>query len=98
VYGFLNLRHVFFLIHVVLNIGLASSHFPWLCAFSSEVSRAVAVIAFADSLWARVALECFPYLGNVSSEALLVGCPVWGEASPRQVHRDWDVVHGSWGV
>jgi len=73
VHGFLDSRHVFVLVHVVLDVGLASLHFSQSYAFSSEVSGAVAIVALLNSLRARVALEWFPYLGNISLKALLVG-------------------------
>jgi len=62
------------------------------------VSRAVAVIALLYPLGVRVVLKRFPYLGNVSSEVLLIGHPVGGEASSGKVHGNWDVVYGSQGV
>ena len=96
-YGFLDPHHVFVLVHVVLDIGLASSRLSRAWAFGSEMPRVIAVIALLDPLGSRVALEGFFYLSNVSPEVLLV-CPVRGEVSSGEVHWDGDVVHGSWGI
>ena len=88
--------HVFVLVHVVLDIGLSSSCLPGVWAFSGKVTRVIAVVALLDFLLG-VMLERPFHLGDVPSEALLA-CSVWGEASSGEVHWDWDIVHGSWGV
>jgi len=97
VYGFLDPHYVFVLVHVVLDIGLASSRLFRVWAFGSKVPGVIAVIALSDPLRSRAVLEGFSHLGNVSSEALLV-CPIRGKASSREVHWNGDIVHGSWGV
>jgi hypothetical protein len=60
------------------------------------MTGAIAVVALSDPLLGAT-LERSLYLGGVPSEALLV-CSVLGEASSGEVHRNWDVVHGSWGI
>jgi len=65
-------------------------------AFGGKVARVIAVVAFLDSLLGA-ALERSLYLSNVPSEVLLVRS-VRGKASSGEVHWDWDVVHGSWGI
>jgi len=97
VYGFLDSRHVFVLVHVVLDIGLLSLRLFRAWALSGEVSRAIAVVTLSDSLGSWTALEGFFYLSEVSSKALLVR-PVWGKASSGEVHWNGDIVHGPWGI
>ena len=89
--------HVFVLVHVVLDVGLSSSHLSRARAFSGKVSRAVAVVTLSDPLGSRVAWERSFHLSEVSPKALLV-CSVWGKASSGEVHWDRNIVHGSWGV
>ena len=96
-YGFLDSRHVFVLVYVVLDIGLLSSCLSRAWALGGEVSGAIAVVTLSDSLGSWVVLEGFFYLSEVSSKALLVH-PVWGKASSREVHWDGDIVHGPQGV
>jgi len=86
VYGFLDPGHVLVLIHIVLDIGLSSSHLPGVWAFGGEVARAITVVALLDPLLGA-ALERSLYLGDVFSEALLV-CSVRGKAPSGEVHRD----------
>jgi len=97
VYSFLNSCHVFILVHVVLDIGPASLRLSRVRAFGGKVPRVIAVVTLLDLLGSGVTLEGFFHLGNISSEALLV-CSVWGKVSSGEVHRDRDIVHGSWGV
>jgi hypothetical protein len=97
VYSFLDSRHVFILVHVVLDIGLVSLCLSRVQAFSGKVPRVIAVVTLSDLLGLGVTLEGFFHLGNISSEALLV-CSIWGKVSSREVHWDRDIVHGSWGV
>jgi hypothetical protein len=97
VYGLLDSCHILVLVHIVLGISLAFSCLPWVWAFSSKVSGAIAVVAFSDSLGAGVMLGWSFYLSDVSPEVLLIR-PVQGEVSSGEVHRDGDIVHGSWGV
>jgi hypothetical protein len=82
VYGLLDSCHVLVLVHIVLDVGLASSCLPLLWAFSSEVSGEVAIVAPLDPLEVRVMLGWPFYLGDVPPEVLLVH-PIQGEASFR---------------
>ena len=96
-YSLLDSHHVFFLVQVVLDIGLVTSCLPRVWAFGGRVSRLITIVTLLDSLGLGVLLEGSLYLGDISSEALLV-CPILGEASSRKVHWNGDVVHGSWGI
>ena len=88
--------HIFILVHIVLDVGLSSSRLLGVRALGSKMARAVAVVA-SSGILLKAALERSFYLSDISSGALLV-CSVRGEAPSGEVHWDWDVVHGLWGV
>ena len=92
-YSFLDPRHIFILIHVVLDVGLLSSRLSGARALGSEVPGVVAVVTLLDPLGLRVTLEGLFYLSKVSPKALLVR-PVQREASSGEVHWNGDIVHG----
>jgi len=103
----LDLRKVFVLVHVILDIGLLDSHSFGPLEFPSEVPWFVTVVALP--YWGSCALGVLPYLSCVSltvlfvllglsyvgpSWALVVSQPPlvgWG-ASPREVHWNRDII------
>ncbi len=63
-YLFLDIQEIFFLVHVVLYVGLLYPCPLQSSAFPGEVPRFVAVVTL--SYWGCHALGVLPYLGHVS--------------------------------
>ena len=86
--GFLDIGHVFILVHIVLDICSLGLGMLRLGAFCSKMSGIVTVIALLDALGSR----SFFYLCYISSKAGLSLSSVWGELASRQVHGYWKVI------
>ncbi len=94
------MREVFVLVHIVLDLRLSAPSLFGCSALPSKVSRLVAVVTLPDVGW-LARLGVFFKLGHVSSDlALALSCPslIQWCVSPRQVHRDRDIIQASGGI